>query len=182
MAGPQHKRKPFQGKNSYKDLREFKSKEIKRSLVHRARLRKNYFKLLDKEGIPHEREGEKSDENGENEGENASDEVLDDDKASPGRRKPLPLQDSLPKRMPRASPQATRKPLNFAERARIAKERKEQRRQEKLEQVQARRKTLERKSEERERKKQRLLKRTKTGQPLMGPRINNLLDKIRQNQ
>lgn len=160
-------------------------------MVHRARLRKNYFKLLDKEGISHEKQPEEGaqngsdDENESGEEEGASEEEIDEKDSSSRSRKPLPLQDSLPKRAPpnptRVPPKPTRKPLNFAERARIAKERKEQLRQEKLAQVQARRKTIERKTQERDRKKDRLLKTTKTGQPLMGPRINNLLDKIRQN-
>jgi ATPase subunit of ABC transporter with duplicated ATPase domains len=72
------------------------------------------------------------------------------------------------------------KPLNYVERAKIAKERKEQARKSKLEEVQERRRTIERKSKERELRKERLTKTTKKGQPLMGPRINNLLDKIRK--
>ncbi|KAK6200030.1 Fyv7/TAP26 [Scheffersomyces amazonensis] len=41
----------YRGKsNRYVDRREAKSAEIKKSLTHRARLRKSYFKLLAKEG------------------------------------------------------------------------------------------------------------------------------------
>lgn len=38
---------------------------------------------------------------------------------------------------------------------------------------------IEKANRDRERKKERISKRTKSGQPLMGPRINNLLDKIK---
>lgn len=72
-----------------------------------------------------------------------------------------------------------RKPMNFAERAKIAKERKEATRKEKLQSIKAKRATMEHKSRERELKKERLSKKSRTGQPLMGPRINNLLDKIK---
>ena len=70
--------------------------------------------------------------------------------------------------------------MNFAERAKIAKERKEHNRQEKLKSIQDRRENIEKKSKERERRKDTLSKKTKSGQPLMGPRINNLLDKIKK--
>ena len=149
----------FKGKNPYADRRDFKSKEIKKSLVHRARLRKNYFKLLEKEGI-------KDDEpeqivQGNEEYKNRSD-------------------DSKIESRPRPRTENIKKPMNFAERANIAKERKEQNRQAKLKSIQDRREGIEKKFKERERRKDNLSKKTKTGQPLMGPRINNLLDKIKK--
>lgn len=167
MAGSNDKRKPFQGKKFHKDLREYKNQEIKRSLVHRARLRKNYFKLLDKEGElpPQEDENEESEE-----------------EAGTGRlKKPLPPQRAPPpqRNPPQRAPE--RKPLNFAERAKLAKERKEQIKTEQLQKVQERRRNLDEKNRQRERKKESLSKRTKSGQPAMGPKISNLLEQIKKN-
>lgn len=150
-------KKHFKGKNPYTDRREFKSKEIKKSLVHRARLRKNYFKLLEKEGINHEPEQN------------------DDERAESQKSEEL-----RGPRIPNSRRQPSKKPMNFAERAKIAKERKEHSRQAKLKSIQDRRENIEKKSKERERRKDNLSKKTKSGQPLMGPRINNLLDKIKK--
>lgn len=169
MAGSYEKRKPFQGKKFHKDLREFKSQEIKRSLVHRARLRKNYFKLIDEEkkDLPVGHEDAEPQQSGSESEEN-------DSKQSAKQLRALPPQRAPP-------PEKTKKnPLNFAERAKLAKERKEQQREEKIQRVQERRRALERKNLEREKRKERLSQKTKTGQPVMGPKISNLLDKIRQ--
>ncbi|CAG88126.2 DEHA2E13354p [Debaryomyces hansenii CBS767] len=151
-------KKQFRGKNPYTDRREFKSKEIKKSLVHRARLRKNYFKLLEKEGINHEPE------------QNGDESAESQNKSEEFKRSHIPDSRNQP----------SKRPMNFAERAKIAKERKEHSRQAKLKSIQDRRETIEKKSKERERRKDNLSKKTKSGQPLMGPRINNLLDKIKK--
>lgn len=110
-------------------------------MTHRARLRKNYFKLLEKEGISTER---KEDEN-------------EDEEEKP----------------------VEKKPMNFAERAKIAKDRKESNRKEKIQAIKDKRAIIAQKSKEREFKKDKMAKKSRTGQPLMGPRINNLLDKIK---
>lgn len=205
----QEKRKPFKGKKPHKDLRDYKNQEIKRSLVHRARLRKSYFKLLEKEGVPAGQEHvdaalnqrdtitnitEKtgSGSSAETGSDSGSDNESDDEKAnsdteSSTRKRhgaPLPPQKDVPK--PREKPVRTaapprRKQLNFAERAQLARERKEQKREEELRRVQERRQKLEQSKLEREKKKLSLSQRTKRGQPVMGPKINDLLDKIRQN-
>lgn len=69
--------------------------------------------------------------------------------------------------------------MNFREKAQMAKERKTEQRQKKLEEIQTRRQALERETKKREQRKESLAKRTRSGQPLMGPRINSLLDKIK---
>ncbi|RLV95129.1 rRNA-processing protein FYV7 [Spathaspora sp. JA1] len=125
----------------YTDRHASKTADIKRALVHRARIRKNYFKLLKQEGEEDEQEQEHQQ-----------------------KRKPLPPQN---------------KPINFAERAKLAKERKEEARKAKLAEIKQKREKLELNKKQREIKKNRMAKHTSTGQPLMGPRINNLLDKIR---
>ncbi|ODV78807.1 rRNA processing [Suhomyces tanzawaensis NRRL Y-17324] len=122
----------------YVDRKESKSRDIKKALTHRARLRKGYFKLLEQEG------------------------------------------ESIPEKDVAKSEERAKPTMNYAERAKIAKQRKEEQRKEKLERVQDRRKAIEKKDKERELKKLRLSQKTKTGQPLMGPRINNLLEKIRK--
>lgn len=186
MSGPPNRRKPFQGKKFHKDLREFKSQEIRRSLTHRARLRKGYFKLLEKEGLAPKPTESKSENDAINKEESSGDEKSthgdEDDEneqhesRSAKKSGALVAQEDLVKTAP------TRKQLNFAERAKIAKERKQQQKQERLARVQEKRQLLERKEQERIRKSQALQKKTRRGQPVMGPKINDLLDKIRNNQ
>lgn len=182
MAGPQGRSKPFRGKKPIKDLREFKSREIKKSLVHRARLRKNYFKLLEKEGESTSNDLVEGDEKRAAEEDSGDDDESgsegEDGTSQPGNRvkrnAPLPPQ--------RAPPPERRqkKPTNFAERSKLAKQKKEERRLKKIEEVRARRQILEKQTRDREKRKESLSKRTRSGQPLMGPRINNLLDKIKE--
>lgn len=117
----------------YKDLRDFKSQEIKRSLVHRARLRKNYFKLVDK-------------------------------------HKPEIPTNEAPKPKP-----------DYLQRSNLIKQRKEQKRQEILENIQIKKQRIEKVNRQRERLAKKLERRTKSGQPLMGPRVTKLLDKIKSN-
>lgn len=178
----QGRRKPFQGKKLHKDLRDFKNQEIKRSLVHRARLRKNYFKLLEQEGgdaqgNPTAVDANEGDENEDN---SADSDAEVTQKHTARSSKSLPPQDALEKRMP-PQEQSRKKPLNFAERAKLAKERKEQKREEQLQNVRERRKQIELSKKEREDKRLSLSKRTRKGQPVMGPKINDLLEKIRHN-
>lgn len=79
--------------------------------------------------------------------------------------------------------EAKEKPkLNFAERAKIAKERKERQRKEKLQSIREQRENAEKKKKDREAQKAVLAQKTRTGQPLMGPRINSLLDKIKESR
>lgn len=141
--------KPY-NKKKFTDRREAKSQDIKRALTHRARLRKNYFKLLEKEGLqenrkPDDNQNESNDESNENE-----------------------------------KPQLKKKGINFEERSKIVKQRKEEKRKQKLEIVQEKLQRLETNSKERALRKEQLKKTTTKGQPLMGPRINNLLDKIKK--
>ncbi|CDR40773.1 CYFA0S05e04324g1_1 [Cyberlindnera fabianii] len=90
--------------------------------------------------------------------------------------------EKLPERSSKREEEAEKKKnqLTFQDRQKLAKERKkasrEQREKEKLE----RELQVEKKQKEREKKKEALAQRTKYGQPLMGPRINNLLEKIQK--
>lgn len=162
-------------------------------MVHRARLRKNYFKLLEKEGVPEnpkdlnhedgvqentEISQQLSEENDSQLEDEASDEENETSGSTAKRGAPLPSQ-STEKQM--AKEQERRKPMNFAERAKLARERKEQQRQEQLDRVREKRSMIEESRRVREKKKDKLTQRTRRGQPVMGPRINDLLDKIRKN-
>lgn len=197
MKQTNDRRKPFQGKHRHKDLREFKNQEIKRSLVHRARLRKNYFKLLEKEGgsdklaLAHQ-EQDYEDKNGSDDNVNPDDlDEMNDDGEEGENTEPLKASQSQIRRSGPLPDQSTagkmakreerRKPMNFAERARLARERKEQNRQEQLDKVREKREMILESKRIREQKKNSLTQRTKRGQPVMGPRINDLLEKIRKN-
>lgn len=67
---------------------------------------------------------------------------------------------------------------SFQERQQMAKDRKKAFRDEREKEREERTHQVEKKRIERERKKEMLSQKTRTGQPLMGPRINNLLEKI----
>jgi hypothetical protein len=72
------------------------------------------------------------------------------------------------------------KPKNFAERTKLIKERKQRKQNERQEMV---KKSLEERQEKdhiRQKHRKQMSKHTNKGQPVMGPRINRLLDKIRQ--
>ncbi|CAI5759777.1 unnamed protein product [Candida verbasci] len=130
-------------KKKYINRREEKSRDIKKALTHRARIRKNYFKLLKTEGYEERNKDESNDH----------------------------------------EDQPKRKPINFQERAAIAKKRKDENRKLQLEKIQDKLKTIETKNRERQFKKDQFKQSSnQKGQPLMGPRINNLLDKIKNDQ
>lgn len=141
-------------KKRYLKGKEGKVKEIKKSLTERARLRKSYFKLLEKEGL------EVPDKKDYNEKEIESDDNFGTEEETKREK---------------------RKPLNFQERMLLKKERKQKERQERLQRTKEKVDIMKKKEAERARKAQ-LIKNAKTnrGQPLMGPRINNLLEKIKQ--
>lgn len=172
MPRPDHSKKRFTNR------KETKTADIKRALTHRARLRKNYFKLLKSEGLEeHEKlnlEADKpsndEDESGDSHDDSASDEEVGDKEHT----------EKLISKNKKHSISSKQKPLNFAERAAIAKQRKEEQRKAKLAQVQEKLQHIEKQQKIRELKKQQLKQKTKYGQPVMGPRINNLLDKIKR--
>ncbi|KAI5970302.1 FYV7 [Candida margitis] len=147
-------------KKKFIDRREAKSADIKRALTHRARLRKNYFKLLKDEGLE-----EHSKDKQESEDESSDEEGHSEDEETETRESKL----------------AKSKPASFAERAAIAKQRKAEKRQERLSKIQEKLTNVARQEKIRELKKKELSQKNKRGQPVMGPRINNLLEKIKKN-
>lgn len=70
--------------------------------------------------------------------------------------------------------------MTYGERYELVKKRKEQRRAQTLEAIQAQKKALEEKKKEREQQRKKLTKKTRTGQPAFAPRINNLLEKVKR--
>ncbi|KAH3672976.1 hypothetical protein WICPIJ_009948 [Wickerhamomyces pijperi] len=149
-----YSRKPYDAKaNKYINHRETKLREIQHNLTQRARLRKHYFKDLKEMG---EAIPEKSTRyNEDSNGENSKGDYRD--------RK--------------AQAQQT-----YKERMLITKQRKAERHQareqERIEKV----KNIERREKERESNKERFSQRTGRGQPLMGPRIEGLLEKIKRDE
>ncbi|CCE87048.1 Piso0_005585 [Millerozyma farinosa CBS 7064] len=167
---------PKQSKNkntrfSYKDRHELKSKEIKKSLTHRATLRRKYFKMLENEGLS-SNAGEAKEREGAS-GDHESEEASLSEKPEHGESREHEARE-------KTNVKQTKKALPYIERAKKVKELKEKRRQEKLKQIRDQLKASESKTLQRQKEKEILSQKTKRGQPLMGPRINNLLDKIRK--
>jgi hypothetical protein len=89
----------------------------------------------------------------------------------------IPDKESRQQQRERINDNEVKRP-SFQERQQIAKERKKQLREEREKQNMERQEMVEKKRKDRERKKDQLSQTTRTGQPLMGPRISNLLEKI----
>ncbi|ODV95215.1 hypothetical protein PACTADRAFT_49963 [Pachysolen tannophilus NRRL Y-2460] len=146
--------------NPYKDRRDLKNREIKKSLTHRARLRKNYFKLLEKEGesVP-SRDGN-SDDQDQNQNQKEEEKEEQEQEQEQGDRNTK---------------------LTYQDRLKISKQRKLVKQQRILEARKEKIAKIEKAKNQRERNKEKFKQKTSKGQPLMGPRISNLLDKIRTN-
>ncbi|GMG56544.1 unnamed protein product [Ambrosiozyma monospora] len=154
--------------NKYFKGKQGKTDEIKKSLAHRARLRKTYFKMLEKEGIDTSKPVpalETGDDNREKD---------KDDEEQADRPKTY-------NRFERSTEQ--RKPLTFQDRVKINQERKQRLRQEKIERTKQTLSEIKTKRSQRAERSKRIKEaKTSKGQPLMGPRINDLLDKIQGNR
>ncbi|ODV87337.1 hypothetical protein CANARDRAFT_26742 [[Candida] arabinofermentans NRRL YB-2248] len=157
-------RKPFNPRMRVdkKYGREGKTDEIKKALTHRASLRKGYFKLLEKEGNPIEKK------------------PIENPNMIPIRKDIGQTDDVSTTEKSTTYKKPERKPLTFQERMQIKKERKERIRLEAIEKTKAKIQEMKSNSIRRERQTRTLKDaKTRSGQPLMGPRINNLLDKIK---
>lgn len=162
----------------YKRLvgKEAKTHEIKKALTHRARIRKNYFKLLEKEGYqPPEKpksrhEADEAKDEAKEEADKANEDASDSQEdAATDKRQSESLK---PKEAP--------KPMTYNDRRELIKQRKNEKRLRQLERVREQKQALESQEKLRQRHRARIDKRTRKGQPMMGPRINNLLDKIKK--
>lgn len=136
--------------NSKKFTKEYKVREIQKSITKKTRLRKNYLKALKEEGynIPEKREESRAKVNVKQ---------LKEERAQQGKRK------------------VDEKKELKRERQKIKRETAEERRNSQLERI----KLSKQKHLERESRSQRLTQKTRSGQPLMGPKIEDLLDKIK---
>lgn len=117
------------------DAREKKQREIKKLLVHKLRLKKNYYKLLENEG------------------------------------QQVPV---------KAETKEPEKKLTYQDRIKIGKDRKLKQRQEAIQNQKLKLSKIEESKKLREQRKEKYSKKTKRGQPLMGPRISDLLEKIKE--
>lgn len=142
-----------QQQNRKKYTKEYKVKEIQKSLTKKARLKKGYLKALKEEGysIPDKKPKSSSS----NEVEKLSTDLREKGKKKLDEKKEIKQER---KRQQRALLEERRK--NELESIKKAKER----------------------LEERERRKKRLSKRTRSGQPLMGPKIEDMLSKIKEDE
>lgn len=142
-AKQQHNRKKF--------TKDYKLKEIQKSLTHKARLKKGYLKALKEEGysIPDKKPVGKSKE-----------EIrkLKTELREKGRKK------------------LDEKKYDKKQAKKEQREASEDRRKRDIEDI----KNVKNKMEQREKRKQRMTKRTRSGQPLMGPKIEDLLGKIKE--
>lgn len=137
--------------NRKKYTKDYKLKEIQKSLTQKARLKKEYLKALKEEGytVPDKEPTRKSKE-----------EIrrIKTEQKENSRRK-LDEKKQLKKHAKKEQRTAV-----------------EERRKQELENI----KNIKSKIEQREKRKQKLTKRTRSGQPLMGPKIEDLLGKIKE--
>lgn len=139
--------------NRKKFTREYKAREIQKNITKRTRLKKNYFKALKSEGyaVP-----EKNDSDSKQEKTKSSKQYREEQKQS-GRQKLQNVKNAKVQKMKDQKIDKETKRLQQLERIEISKE----------------------KYRQRGKKTERLTQKTRSGQPLMGPRIENLLDKIK---
>lgn len=139
-----------QQRNREKFTREYKVKEIQRSITKKARLRKGYLKALKEEGydIPEQRVESRA---------KLSVRELKDQRLRDGKKKIDEKKEIKRERKRNNAQQAAEHREAQIERIRISKE----------------------KFKQREQRSTRLTQRTRSGQPLMGPKIEDLLDKIK---
>ncbi|AOA64961.1 18S rRNA maturation protein [Komagataella phaffii] len=152
--------------SDWRDLRKKKSEDIKRSLVHRARLRKKYFKIL-----------QQDDEQAETTSSANTGVIVNDPHADKVQEERQEHREALHNDNLKHPDR-----LSYQERLKMAKERKEHRRIEKIERTRIQLDQIKQKKLSRESRKEIFSKRTRTGQPMMGPRIGNLLEKIKNSK
>lgn len=140
-----------QHENRKKFTKEYKVKEIQRNLTKKARLKRGYLKVLKEEGY-----------------------------TVPDKKPALISKDDIQMLKAERSLQGKKK---LDEKREIKKQRNrlqrdliEERRKNEVEKL----KQTKEKLQERERRKTRLTQRTKSGQPRMGPKIEDLLNKIKE--
>lgn len=165
--------KPKKDTRKYLQGKQGKTDEIRRALTHRARLRKNYFKLLEKEGmdVPERVNNNNSEVSQEDVDKSDKDQGNEED------NQPKSEIDIIKEKV------QNRQALTFQERIILKKDRKEKDKERKMQKTREKLATMKQKDMKRQRQRERIEStKTRKGQPLMGPRINSLLEKIRQDK
>ncbi|KAF5124678.1 hypothetical protein DV495_003233 [Geotrichum candidum] len=178
-----------------------KSDDIKKSLVHRARLRKAYYKMLEREGeeIPskdrsygsdNEEQKNKSDEEGNSdnnsndENDNADASESEEEQGGFFEGEPVESKESNTSTKnsyrERKSVEKKERAMSFYERSKLIKERKLAKRKAQEEYRANREKEHQLREAKRVKHRNQMKKFTNRGQPLMKSRINRLLDKIKE--
>ena len=142
---------PKQYRNKEKFTREYKVREIQRSITKKARLRRGYLKALKEEGY------------------SVPDAAPDSSRVKQSVRERREDQRREGKRKFDEKKEMKR------ERRRTQQEQREESRRQQLESI----RVSKEKFKLRERRSAKLTQRTRSGQPLMGPKIEDLLDKIK---
>lgn len=167
--GKKDTRKYTQGKQG-------KTDEIRRALTRRARLRKNYFKLLEREGLDVPSKNDNYVEDGENKEMNPTNAETESGEKE-NNTQPLSEIDIIKNKV------KNHEALTFAERIALKKDRRERDKEMKMRKTKEKLDTMKKSQMKRQKQTERLQNtKTRRGQPLMGPRINDLLEKIKQNK
>lgn len=149
-------------------------------MTHRARIRKAYFKMLENEGEPVPEKKSEADMEGQDDedkdferarnraGPSLSDGEKDDQKAGKG---DSPIQTAAGKSIEK---------MSYQDRMKTKKDRKRKQKDERRRIFEAKKKEKDQAESLRLKHKKQMTKYTPRGQPLMGSRINRLLDKIKE--
>lgn len=180
------KPKRFGGKShGKKDTRKYtqgkqgKTDEIRRALTHRARLRKNYFKLLKREGLEVPSKDDTHGEEQENEEiDHEDDDNVETESGKQENDNQPPSEIDIIKNKVK-----NHEALTFPERIALKKDRRERDKEMKMRKTKEKLDSMKKSQLKRQKQTERLQNtKTRKGQPLMGPRINDLLEKIKQNK
>lgn len=184
-------------RRKYQSAYQTKSDDIKKSLVHRARLRKAYYKMLEKEGeeVPSKKQSydtndndkndDNSNSNSENEETTKNSDVSESEEEQGGffEGEPIESKETISKKesyRERKTAEKKERALSFHERNKLIKERKLAKRKAQEEYRANREKEHQVREAKRIKHRNQMKKFTDRGQPLMKSRINRLLDKIKE--
>lgn len=161
--------------NRKKFTKEYKVKQIQKNITKRTRLKKQYLKALKEEGysVPSKEQSSNSKKRDLND----NDDILNsnNDTVSISIRKKSVKDLKEEKRLAGKAKIDEKKRLK-KEKLKKQREEREMRRQKELERI----KLSKEKHLQREKRSKRLTQKTRTGQPLMGPKISDLLERIKK--
>ena len=155
--------------NRKKFTKEYKVKQIQKNIAKRTRLKKQYLKALKEEGYSVPSKDELTNNNG-------NDDLKSESDASSISTKKKSVKDLKEEKRLAGMAKIDEKKRLKKERLKRQREEREMRRQKELERI----KLSKEKHLQRERRSKRLTQKTSTGQPLMGPKIADLLERIKK--